>query len=137
HSPGRASERKRLRERRPLGQRLRLPLMLIAPIVVVAGAGYFYLTGGRYESTDDAYVQAARVSVSSNVSGRVIELDVHDNQSVKRTAVLLRLDDAPFRIAVEESSAQLAAARLQIGSLKATYRQREADLRSVQDTLAY
>ena len=137
HSPGRASERKRLRERRPLGQRLRMPLMLIAPIVVVAGAGYFYLTGGRYESTDDAYVQAARVSVSSNVSGRVIELDVHDNQSVKRAAVLFRLDDAPFRIAVEESSAQLAAARLQIGSLKATYRQREADLRSAQDTLAY
>jgi len=114
-----------------------MPLMLLAPIVVVAGAGYFYLTGGRYESTDDAYVQAARVSVSSNVSGRVIELEVRDNQSVKKGAVLFRLDDAPFRIAVEESSAQLAAARLQVESLKATYRQREADLRSAQDTLAY
>ena len=137
HLGGRASERKRLLESRPLRQRLRMPLMLLAPIVVVAGAGYFYLTGGRYESTDDAYVQAARVSVSSNVSGRVVELDVRDNQPVKKGAVLFRLDDAPFRIAVEESSAQLAAARLQVESLKATYRQREADVRSAQDTLAY
>jgi membrane fusion protein, multidrug efflux system len=136
-SRGRAPEAKRLRARKPLRQRLRMPLMLLAPIVVAAGAGYFFLTGGRYESTDDAYVQAARVSVSSNVSGRVIEIDVRDNQAVEKGAVLFRLDDAPFRIAVEESSAQLAAARLQVESLKATYRQREADLRSAQDTLAY
>jgi hypothetical protein len=38
-------------------------------IVVIAGALYFYFTGGRYESTDDAYVQAAQVAVSSNVGG--------------------------------------------------------------------
>jgi membrane fusion protein, multidrug efflux system len=136
-SRGREPEAKRLRERKPLRQRLRMPLMLLAPIMVATGAGYFFLTGGRYESTDDAYVQAARVFVSSNVSGRVIEIDVHDNQAVKKGAVLFRLDDAPFRIAVEESSAQLAAARLQVESLKATYRQREAELRSAQDTLAY
>src|SRR5579871_6095105 len=81
---------------RPLGQRLRLPLMLLAPVIVAAGVAYFYLTGGRYESTDDAYVQAARVSVSANVSGRVSEVDVRDNQPVKKGEVLFRIDDAPF-----------------------------------------
>jgi len=47
---------------RTLAERLRLPLMLVAPLVVIAGAIYFYLTGGRYQSTDDAYVEAAQMS---------------------------------------------------------------------------
>jgi membrane fusion protein (multidrug efflux system) len=117
--------------------RLRLPLMLFAPIVVAAVAAYFYLVGGRYESTDDAYVQAARIAISANVAGRVAELDVHENQVVHKGDVLYRLDDAPFRIAVEEAAAQLAAARLQVESLKANYRQRQAELASAEDTLAF
>src|SRR6202043_1941301 len=61
-------------------ERLRLPLMLIAPLVVLAGALYFYFTGGRYQSTDDAYVEAAQVVISANISGRVSEIDVRDNE---------------------------------------------------------
>jgi membrane fusion protein, multidrug efflux system len=117
--------------------RLRLPLMLLGPIAVVAIAAYFYLAGGRYESTDDAYVQAARVAISANIAGRVAELDVHENQVVHKGDVLFRIDDAPFRIAVDEAAAQLAAARLQVESLKANYRQRQAELTSAQDTLAF
>ncbi|MEO8921592.1 MAG: biotin/lipoyl-binding protein, partial [Caldimonas sp.] len=116
-------------------QRLRLPLMLFGPIVVAVVAAYVYLAGGRYESTDDAYVQAARVAISANVAGRVSELDVRENQLVHKGDLLFRLDDAPFRIAVDEASAQLATARLQIDSLKANYRQRQTELTSAQDTL--
>ena len=54
--------------RRPLRQRLRLPLMLAGPVLVLLAGGYWYLTGGRYVSTDDAYVQAARVSRSAPTS---------------------------------------------------------------------
>jgi membrane fusion protein (multidrug efflux system) len=67
----------------------------------------------------------------------VIELAVRDNQQVKKGDLLFRLDDAPFRIAVEEAAAQLATARLQIETLKANYRQRQADLASAQDTFAF
>jgi membrane fusion protein (multidrug efflux system) len=123
--------------RRSWRQRLRLPLMLAGPIAVAAVAGYFYVVGGRYVSTDDAYVQAARVSISTNVPGRVVEVDVHDNQAVAKGDVLFRLDDRPYRIAVEEARAELANARLQIEAQKASYRQKLADLRSAQDTLAY
>ena len=70
------------------------------------------------EEADDAYVQAARVAISANFTGRVKELAVHDNQIVRRGDVLFRLDDAPFRIAEEEASAQLGAARLRIAGLK-------------------
>jgi membrane fusion protein (multidrug efflux system) len=117
--------------------RLRLPLMLLGPAVVAVAVAYFYFTGGRFETTDDAYVRTARVDISANVAGRVLQIAVHDNQAVHKGDVLFRLDDAPFRIAVEEASAQLASARLQIETLKANYRQRQAELTSAQDTLAY
>jgi membrane fusion protein, multidrug efflux system len=123
--------------RRSLRQRLRLPLMLAGPLVVLLAGGYWYLTGGRYISTDDAYVQAARVAVSTDVSGRVVEIAVHDNERVKAGQVLFRLDQRPFRIAVEEAKAQLATVRYQIHALKATYHQKRADARATEATVDY
>jgi multidrug resistance efflux pump len=80
-------------------KRLRRPLMVAAPIIVLLGFGYFRLTRGRYEPTADAYAEAARVQISSNVAGRVTEITVRDNQIVHRGDTLFGLDDAPFRIA--------------------------------------
>jgi len=122
---------------RALKERVRLPLMLLAPLVVLGGALYFYFSGGRYQSTDDAYVQAAQMVISSNIAGRVSEIDIRDNELVKKGAVLFRIDDAPFRIAVQEAQARLGSARLQIEALQATYRQRLAEQRGAEETLAY
>jgi membrane fusion protein, multidrug efflux system len=118
-------------------ERLRLPLMLIAPLVVIGGVLYFYFTGGRFQTTDDAYVEAAQVVISSNISGRVSQIDVRDNELVRKGAVLFRIDDAPFRIAVEEAQARLASARLEVEGLQATYRERQAQLAGSEDTRAY
>jgi membrane fusion protein, multidrug efflux system len=120
-----------------LRQRARWPLMILGVVAAIAVALYAYLAGGRIESTDDAYVEAARVSISANVAGRVVELAVKDNQQVHAGDLLYKLDDAPFRIAVEEAEAQLANSRLRIGMLKANYRQRQAELASARDTLAF
>ncbi len=117
--------------------RWRLPLMIAGPALLIVIVAYFYLTGGRYQTTDDAYVQTARVAISANVAGRVTQLSVRDNQVVHKGDVLFKLDDAPFRIAVEEANAQLAAARLQIETLRANYRQRQAESASAQDTVAF
>jgi len=117
--------------------RLRLPLLLLGPIAVLAVAAYFYLGGGRFEATDDAYVQTARVAISADVAGRVQAVAVRDNQRVHRGDVLFRLDQAPFRIAVDEAGAQLAAARLKVEMLKANYRQRQSDLASAEATLKF
>src|SRR5882757_6955267 len=118
-------------------KRLRLPLMIGGPALALIIASYFYLTGGRYEGTDDAYVQTASVAVSSNVAGRVQEVGVRDNQTVRKGDVLFRLDDEPFRIAVEEAAAQLSSARLQVESLKASYRQRQAEVASARETVEF
>ena len=122
---------------RSLRMRLRLPLMIGVPLLAAVVGLYYYLASARYQSTDDAYVRAAQVTVSSNVSGRVSEVDVHDNQQVEKGATLFRIDDRPFRIAVEEADARLANTRLEIEALKATYLQRIADLRAAQSALDY
>src|SRR5690242_9872414 len=125
------------RPSRPLRQRLRLPLMLLGPLVVLIGAGWWYLTSGRFVSTDDAYVQAARTMITTDISGRVVEVAVRDNQRVSKGDVLFRIDDRPYRIAIEEAKAQLAAARLQVQAMKATYRQKLAEQKGAEDTLEY
>lgn len=117
--------------------RLRFRLMLAGPVVVLTVAAYFYFTGGRYESTDDAYVQSAQVAISADVAGRVKEVEVHDNQLVNKGDVLFRLEDRSFQIAVDEARARLAAAKLKVEMLKANYRQAQSDLASAQDTLNY
>ena len=122
---------------RTLRQRVRLPLMLAGPLVVLLAGGYWYLTGGRYVSTDDAYVQAARVAISTDVSGRVVEIDVHDNDRVTAGQVLFRIDQRPFQIAVEEAKAQLASVRFQIHAMKATYHQKRADARATEAMVDY
>ena len=126
-----------LRRRRSLRQRLRVPLMLAGPILVLLAAGYWYLTGGRYVSTDDAYVQAARVAISTDISGRVAEIDVKDNERVNGGQLLFRLDPRPFQIAVNEAKAQLATVRFQIHALKATYHLKRADARAAEATSEY
>jgi membrane fusion protein (multidrug efflux system) len=118
-------------------QRMRWPLLALAPVLVVLIGGYFYLTAGRYQSTDDAYTQAATVAISANVAGRISEVDVRDNQHVTRGQLLYRLDDAPYQIAVREAAARLASVRLEIESLKSTWRQRQVDLRAALDTEAF
>ena len=136
-SPGRGSHESQAAPIRSMRERLRLPLMIGVPLLVGVIGLYFYWTGIGYESTDDAYLRAAQVSISANVPGRVIEVGVHDNQLVRRGDPLIRLDDRPFRIAVEDARARVAHARLEIESLQATYWQRMADLRSAQSALAY
>lgn len=123
--------------RRLRGRSLRLLLMIAVPLVIVIAGAWWYLSAGRYVSTDDAYVQADTVAISSDVAGRVVAVAVHDNEYVKAGQVLFRLDDRPYRAAVEQAQAQLANARLQVDALRATYRQRVADLAAAQDTLGY
>ena len=120
-----------------IGRLSRAVLLIGGPMLVLLGALFFYLTGGRYASTDDAYVQTARVDVSTDVSGRIAEIDVRDNQYVRKGDVLFKLDRRSFLIAVADGQAQLAGAHLKVPALQAAYRQRKADEEAARTTLAY
>ena len=114
-------------------QRYRLPIMGGAVLLVLAVALFLFFTGGRYESTDDAQIQGARVSISSTVAGRVVNIAVRDNQFVKAGQVLFQLDGRPYQTAYQEAQANLAAARLQVEGLRATVGQRQADVAAAED----
>jgi membrane fusion protein (multidrug efflux system) len=118
-------------------RRLRWPLMVVAPVLIIAAAAIAYLNGGRFQSTDDAYVQAARVTISASVQGRVVQLLVRENQLVKAGQVLFRLDSRDYDAAVAAARAQLASARLQVRSTQSSYAPRAAELQAAQSELAY
>jgi membrane fusion protein (multidrug efflux system) len=117
--------------------RYRKPLLIAAPVVALLAVLFFYLHGGRYESTDDAYVQSTKVQVSANVSGRVIAVEVASNQHVRQGQILFRIDPAPYQARVDEAEAKLASARLQVGSLHANYRQGASELQAAEDRLHF
>ncbi len=101
--------------------RLRRVLMIGGLVVVAALTAYFYLSGGRYVTTDDAYVHAAKLMVSTDVSGLVAEVDVHEGQVVKKGDILFKLDSHPFEIAVANAQAALAQTVQDAEATRASY----------------
>ncbi len=118
-------------------QQHRRQLLVIIPALFFFIVLIIYLVTGRYVSTEDAYVQAAKVAISSNVAGQVTEIFVRDNQVVKKGDLLFKLDDRPYKIAVNNAKAQLANARLQIKALKATYKEQLAITKEEENTFIY
>ena len=84
---------------RPLA---RWALFMLLPLALIAGA-YWYVTGGQVMSTDDAYVEADKVGISTDVSGIVKDIDVTENQRVEAGQVLYRLDPRQFQIALDNA----------------------------------
>src|SRR3546814_518709 len=86
---------------------LRTILMIAGPAIVLLLAAYFYLSGGRYESTDNASLQTGMVSISPSVSGKVISVEVTENQRVKKGDVLFRIKGESYETTVDRKSTRL------------------------------
>ena len=98
-----------------------LMFLILGPAVIAGVSLWVYLQGGRFVSTDNAYVKTEIVSVSSEITGRVVEVIPHDNERVSKGQLLFRLDDQPYRIALAKAEANLANIRGSIESEKADY----------------
>lgn len=118
-------------------KRLRRLLMLAAPAIVLIGASYVYLTGGRYESTENASLQTGMVAISPTVPGRVLSIEVEENQVVEKGQVLFRIGPESYQAAVAQAEAQLADARTDVGSLQADYREALAQVRVAEARYAF
>src|SRR5246500_1908176 len=137
--PERPVERSSESEKAPQSPRrrwVRWALFALLPLALIAG-GYWYVTGGRVMSTDNAYVEADKVGISTDVSGIVKEIDVGNNQHVEAGQVLFRLDDLPFRLALERDEAQVGIVRNDLNALKANYRDMQAQIKQAQDDIDY
>lgn len=117
--------------------RNRLLLYAAGPILLlIVGVIYFALNAGIV-ATDDATVSAARVAISPEVHGRIVAVEVHDNQHVNAGDELVRLDDTDYQTAVADAEAKLAAARLQVTALRTSYDQTSAQASAAAATQAF
>jgi membrane fusion protein (multidrug efflux system) len=123
--------------RRGFRERARRPLLFALPILLAMLCAATYFAEEPYVTTDDAFVRAAKESINSRVAGQAIEVAVKDNQYVTKGQLLFRIDPEPYQIAVDQAEAQLSSVRLQIGALKAIYRQQLAELESAKDSAEF
>ncbi len=107
-------------------ERIRWVLFALLPLALIIG-GYWYVAGGQVMSTDDAYVNAQKVGVSTDISGIVQDVAVKENDHVAAGQVLYRLDPRQFQIALDNAKANLAQIALMIESMKQDYKRMISD----------
>jgi len=110
---------------------------VLGPLAALLLGIYIYLSGGRYIVTDNAYVKSDKIAISADISGRVTRAAISDNELVAPGEVLFRIDQTPFKIALSRAEARVAAARQEVASLKASFRQQTANLNRAQSEVAY
>jgi membrane fusion protein (multidrug efflux system) len=119
------------------GRFARLALLGSVPLLLIGGATAYYIANDHYVSTDNAYVQQDKVSISAEVGGRILEVAVHENDVVNAGDLLFRIDPAPYRIAIEQADAAIAAAQVRVSSLQTEYQTTGVDIESAREDVAF
>lgn len=115
----------------------RFLLMVALPLALLAGGAYVWVTGGRYQETENANLQQARISIASDTAGRIVQVGIADNQTVKAGDLLFVIDPEPYKIALAQADAAVAAARLNVEQLRAAYSQAMAQQKSAKSEVDY
>jgi len=97
-------------------------LLVVLPLVAALAGLTFYLNGGRYVTTDDAYVGAQKVLITPDISGKIIKIAVKEGQQVAAGDVMFQIDPVPFELAVAQARAKLADAKTSHDNLVANVR---------------
>lgn len=112
-------------------------LMLSVPLALAAAGGYLWLSGDRYVSTDNAYVQQNKVAVAAEIGGRIIEVRVGENMTVRKGDILFRIDPEPYALAVRQADADIAAAQVTVATLASEARSTGVGIAAARDAIAY
>jgi membrane fusion protein (multidrug efflux system) len=96
----------------------RFLLLVVLPLAAVIGGVAFYLSGGRYVTTDDAYVGAQKVLITPDISGKIEKVVVREGQRVNEGDILFEIDPVPFRLALQQAQANLATAKTNYDTLR-------------------
>ena len=115
----------------------RTALMISLPLALLIGGGAYYLANDHYVSTDNAYVQQDKVSVSAEVGGKIVEVAVHENQQVKAGDLLFRIDPAPYQIAVAQAEAAIASAQVRRTGMVTDFRTTGSDIDAAKEDIAF
>jgi membrane fusion protein, multidrug efflux system len=114
------------------------PILLIGvPALVLVAALILWLQGGRYASTENAFVKADIAQISSEVAGRIVEVRGRDHAVVAAGDVLVRLDPEPYRLALARADAEVDSARAAVEMLKASLRETRAEAAEAENRVVF
>ena len=122
---------------RRFARRRRRVLAIAGPLLVLLAAALWVALNSHFMSTENAAIAAARVPISSSVTGRVISVEVQENQHVKAGQPLFRLDPDDFAVALEQARSKLDSARIQVATLQENYKQSAAGARAAAETVRF
>lgn len=112
--------------------------MMALGIALVCFLGlWFYMTSGRYVSTDNAYIKANKILLAADVTGKIVSVSVNNNQQVRKGQELFRIDPTDYQITLNRAQANVAATIIKINELKAQYKQKQAELERAQLATTY
>ena len=98
---------------------------------------FAWLQGGRHVSTENAFVKADITQIASEVPGRITEVRIRDHSIVTAGELLVRLDPAPYELALAKAEADIDSARAAVEQLKASLREIRAETREAENKLSY
>lgn len=116
---------------------IRPVLMVSLPLALLAGGAIYYMANDHYVSTDNAYVQQNKVSVSAEVNGRIVDVAVRENQTVKAGDLLFRIDPEPYQIAAAQADATIASAQVRLTTLQTDVQTSGVDIASAREDVAF
>jgi membrane fusion protein (multidrug efflux system) len=119
-------------------QRLnRFLLLVLVPAIGLSVAGWFYINGGRYVETDNAYVKSRLVHISSDIDGRVTQISAANNHPVKQGELLFQIDPEPAEIDLMGARAEIANVRQRVTSLKSQYLRSQLAIEESQERIRF
>jgi len=116
---------------------LRSVLLVLIPLSVIFVGVYLYAAGGRYVSTENAYVKANVIIISPEISGRVTLVGIEDNQPVALGQVLLQLDVRPYEIELARARARMDVIGNELNSLRADHREAEVQTEQAREKVRH
>ncbi|MGH6779072.1 MAG: HlyD family secretion protein [Bradyrhizobium sp.] len=105
-------------------------------IVVIVALAYWRIGLSGYVSTDDAFIDARTVPISSHVNAAIVDVPVTDNELLKAGAVLARLDDRDFKAQVDQAKAQVDQGEATVANVKAQLAAQEARIEQADKQVA-
>jgi len=143
-APGREAKPVVVRARKPqawadwLAARRRRVLVIAALIIIaIVATTVWWINTSGYETTDDAFIDARTVSISSQISAAIVDVPVTDNQAVEAGAVLVRLDDRDYKAQLDQSKANIVNIDAQIDAQQARIEQAEKQAAESQANLTF
>jgi membrane fusion protein (multidrug efflux system) len=115
----------------------RLILLVGVPVLMLIGASWWYSATGRYISTENAYVKAHVIAISTDLDGRVIDVKIRNNQRVEKGDLLFRLDPDPHWLALQLAQARVETARNDIQAKHAEFHQAQSEIDEAQERVEY